>query len=1321
MSTKLYSLIIGLLLVSNTILSQTWPILQADDPNQYYLISATIGEIHGTHFHEAIDINCDESYANGVEVRPIEDGVVVWPGTYSMLIGHNPIGNSYERFSRYLHLTPNQLTIGTNVYQGVTVLGYVDGTVLGGYTNNHLHFEMGEYVGNNTMIDNDDIILHPLCNNSGWQLTLPAGHNDTYLPEINDIIIEPLNNQTNNVPSGYDVNDPNNNNGAVIYQANYLKAHIANTTGSNFSTGPIYNYPNEKKIVWGNIGFIVNARDVAVNYPPGPGNATIGAGEGLTVEHISYSYIDNSGSEHDKYIADFSGMIHGERNSINQFFHTPYFHPNFEYGNNDFIELKTINANLHIHQQINGIQSNGIWFTKALNTTPHVFNQTPTDIAYVNDVAKYKDGEQTLNFYVSDASDQCEDYDLKVIVDNFPPYVKKVEIYQGDIVNNVVIYSANWTWQTANDLLDFHPNIPQVYPGVISGNEDIDHYVAVWYSEPMSEAFFSIQNMNINNEQPVAGTDDNKIFLIDGSRIIIADEGDYEIVFSGKDLANTELFGFTSEASISGSDIPKKDINGNWAPEYTNYLDNIHGFAIENEECFVDFYAENTNMSVGASTVFYNTSVNCAMNENRKYFWVLDGGSPDEYDCGYGDPCESTPPIQYNIPGVWQARLLLYEGQEWVEVETKLNYITVTDNGSLPIPDFSTDNGLTSIEPESSINFVDQTINNPDTWLWTFEGGFPNVSFEQNPQDIYYPTTGYYDVTLSVTNDAGSQTITKEEFIVVSDYATDLEIDCWPGSVPALGVPLQFNAIVNNGVAPYDYTFNFNNEDTQVENGTLLTWVTKSYTFNTTGEKFITVEVEDAAGKTGFCTDYITIEQTGAEHIVDFSWVPENPLLGQDISFVNQTSGGTVPYNQSFWQWFADPYTGNVPEYPSVPYAELVGYPNAMAPPDQHAMYVELGDYPVKLSVVDGDGWEQSKTKIIHFVPEDECIYFCEDDIGWPALMMYPPEFGSIDDQLFFIAHAECCFYEDCNIQPDYLGYVTNIRWKLFRFNGSGYTEVPNSEQYYYSHPNSPLTCTEEEIWCICKNYEYGTGQGPWWLQNNYVNYSFTQKGNYYVQCEVWNPCWGETFQDPNEYTPENLNPTLAPQLAYYDVTRHYFKVTDCDEQLVFAATITGNNNPDIWGGIIILGGIGNHTIEPGAEITYVGHQEIVLSNNFTAKEGCEFTARIEPCPDYSDNLELIDHNDENKNITQVYNSVIEPLQVSIYPNPTSGEFFVVFSQPVQNFDLEVLNSIGEPIITKKGDNYSRQTININSYPDGVYLVKVKIKDNIYIEKIIKQ
>jgi len=44
MSTKLYSLIIGLLLVSNTILSQTWPILQADDPNQYYLISATIGE-----------------------------------------------------------------------------------------------------------------------------------------------------------------------------------------------------------------------------------------------------------------------------------------------------------------------------------------------------------------------------------------------------------------------------------------------------------------------------------------------------------------------------------------------------------------------------------------------------------------------------------------------------------------------------------------------------------------------------------------------------------------------------------------------------------------------------------------------------------------------------------------------------------------------------------------------------------------------------------------------------------------------------------------------------------------------------------------------------------------------------------------------------------------------------------------------------------------------------------------------------------------------------------------------------------------------------
>ncbi|MCB0804507.1 MAG: PKD domain-containing protein [Bacteroidales bacterium] len=65
-----------------------------------------------------------------------------------------------------------------------------------------------------------------------------------------------------------------------------------------------------------------------------------------------------------------------------------------------------------------------------------------------------------------------------------------------------------------------------------------------------------------------------------------------------------------------------------------------------------------------------------------------------------------------------------------------------------------------------SITFLDQSTNNPLTWSWSFEGGQPATSNNQNPT-VQFPNAGIYSITLNVSNASGSDQITREGFIHV--------------------------------------------------------------------------------------------------------------------------------------------------------------------------------------------------------------------------------------------------------------------------------------------------------------------------------------------------------------------------------------------------------------------------------------------------------------------------------------------------------------------------------------------------------------------------
>jgi PKD repeat protein len=86
-----------------------------------------------------------------------------------------------------------------------------------------------------------------------------------------------------------------------------------------------------------------------------------------------------------------------------------------------------------------------------------------------------------------------------------------------------------------------------------------------------------------------------------------------------------------------------------------------------------------------------------------------------------------------------------------------------------------------------TVKFTDLSANEPISWYWEFSGGLPATSDLQNPT-IYYPAPGFFDVELTVTNQAGSNSFVFENYITVIDpfegYLMITEIMKDPHAVP---------------------------------------------------------------------------------------------------------------------------------------------------------------------------------------------------------------------------------------------------------------------------------------------------------------------------------------------------------------------------------------------------------------------------------------------------------------------------------------------------------------------------------------------------------
>ena len=154
----------------------------------------------------------------------------------------------------------------------------------------------------------------------------------------------------------------------------------------------------------------------------------------------------------------------------------------------------------------------------------------------------------------------------------------------------------------------------------------------------------------------------------------------------------------------------------------------------------------------------YNGQANTVFNETWDlpeldcYEFIIYDAYGDGICCSYGNG-------YYELMD--ENNIVLIEGGEFGSEETKS---FERFDASVVTANFMAD--VTAILEGESVQFTDLSSGDITTWEWTFEGGDPATSNDQNPM-VTYNIPGIYDVSLTVSNATSSNTFVQEDYITV--------------------------------------------------------------------------------------------------------------------------------------------------------------------------------------------------------------------------------------------------------------------------------------------------------------------------------------------------------------------------------------------------------------------------------------------------------------------------------------------------------------------------------------------------------------------------
>jgi len=265
--------------------------------------------------------------------------------------------------------------------------------------------------------------------------------------------------------------------------------------------------------------------------------------------------------------------------------------------------------------------------------------------------------------------------------------------------------------------------------------------------------------------------------------------------------------------------------------------------------------------------------------------------------------------ICYYYAGTYDVILEVQNSTD-VNTEVVTACITVEPNTTTPIADFEAD--YTTIPQGGTVVFTDLSQNGPFTsYAWTFEGGIPNASNEEEPVPVAYTEIGTYTVELRVEDESSNQD-------------NELKID-YITVIPAATVPPTADFIADRVfIAPGDY---INFHDMSSGNPYIWHWYFEggepdtsdqqhplSILYAMPGTYDVQLIVESNMGlDTIIKEDYIVVSATDpctAIPIADFSASQRLIRSGTRIYFEDRSLNGPTT-----WNWY---FQGGYPTYSAV-------------------------------------------------------------------------------------------------------------------------------------------------------------------------------------------------------------------------------------------------------------------------------------------------------------------------------------------------------------------------------------------------------------------
>lgn len=293
------------------------------------------------------------------------------------------------------------------------------------------------------------------------------------------------------------------------------------------------------------------------------------------------------------------------------------------------------------------------------------------------------------------------------------------------------------------------------------------------------------------------------------------------------------------------------------------------------------------------------------------FIYTGTGATSYSWTFGNGTTTSSAqnPTYTYTVNGVYDVTLTVFNqcGSSTVTYPVEISEI--------PFVNF-TANVTTGCQPQTIT--YNNLSSNAVSYLWSFPGGTPNVSTQQHPV-VTYSTPGTYNVSLEATNNAGTNTLVKSDYITISPSPTA------SFTIAANGPQVTFTNTGQNGTS-FSWSFGDGNTSTQTN---------PVHTYTDNGVYTITETVTNACGSVS-STQSITIAQPPTATFT--SAMPSPFCAGQSANFTSNSA-----YSPTSYLWT---FEG--------------GTPATSTEANPEVMYNSAGTFDVTLVVSNSNGSTQS-------------------------------------------------------------------------------------------------------------------------------------------------------------------------------------------------------------------------------------------------------------------------------------------------------------------------------------------------------------------------